>query len=277
LVVVIGILYVPVFGQIEPNSPEYDPLLIGQANPTLAGIDNLYVWIIPHGFQPNSHGLVFEELENLVTDRLKKAGITVAETDIDRMEPNSVPAKMAKILKRRIESAENLKFRPSRIPELCVDMDMLVLKHLQQAVFHTQISLARLVHLEKGNRLTFKTDVWQSEPIMQVVSAENMPDKVTEVVLKQVDGFIAAWHAANPKDKQPSDANEISIVPKEQIKPAIKVAESEYKYVASKNSKVFHKSTCTWANRISPENLVHYKTREDAINDGKRPCKQCEP
>jgi len=277
LVVFAGILCVPVLGKVELLLPEDEPILIGQPNPTLAGIDKLYVWIVPHGFELNSHGLVFEELENLITDRLKEASITIAETDIDKMGPDD--AKMLKVLKRRIELAnvKNLKFKPARIPELRIGMDTLVLEHLKQAVFHIQISLARLVRLEKENRPVFKTDVWQSEPIMQAVSVESMPAAVTSAVLEQVEAFVHAYLAAKPPNKQPTDANNISIVPKEQAKPVTKSTPAKYEYVASKNSQVFHKPGCRWAENISENNLVGYDSREEAIKAGKRPCKWCKP
>jgi len=279
--VLTAILCIAALGEVELPLPEDESILFGQPNPTLAGIDKLYVRIVPHRFEPNSHGLVIEELENSIIDGLKEAGITIAETDIDKAGPDA--AKMLKVLKRRIKpaNAKNLKFRPAHIPELCVNMDMLVLKHLQQAVFHIQISLARLVHLEKENRPSFKTDVWQSEPIMQAASVQDMPVVVSRLILKQVETFAAAWREANPPNKQISDANDIGVTsltaPKEQAGSAAKPSVAEYSYVASKKSKVFHKPGCRWAKNISPGNLVRYVSREEAIKDGKKPCGTCKP
>jgi len=34
---------------------------------------------------------------------------------------------------------------------------------------------------------------------------------------------------------------------------------------------------CSSVKRISSDNLVGYKTRDEAINAGKRPCKLCKP
>ena len=48
-------------------------------------------------------------------------------------------------------------------------------------------------------------------------------------------------------------------------------------YVASKKSKIFHRPNCKSAARISPDNLVHYPSREAAIQAGKRPCTECNP
>lgn len=48
-------------------------------------------------------------------------------------------------------------------------------------------------------------------------------------------------------------------------------------YVASKIRAPFHLATCKWAQKIDPQNLVWYSTREAAIADGHCPCKVCNP
>jgi DNA/RNA endonuclease G (NUC1) len=49
------------------------------------------------------------------------------------------------------------------------------------------------------------------------------------------------------------------------------------KYVASKNSEVFHHAWCSYVSQISSSNKVCYCSREEAVADGKRPCKSCDP
>ncbi len=53
------------------------------------------------------------------------------------------------------------------------------------------------------------------------------------------------------------------------------LADSEY--VASRMRKPFHHVSCRWAREIVDSNKVYYETREDAIRDGHRPCKICNP
>jgi phosphatidylserine/phosphatidylglycerophosphate/cardiolipin synthase-like enzyme len=48
-------------------------------------------------------------------------------------------------------------------------------------------------------------------------------------------------------------------------------------YVASKNSTVFHTPDCKWAQRIKEENKIWFKTREEALDKGYKPCKVCKP
>jgi len=62
------------------------------------------------------------------------------------------------------------------------------------------------------------------------------------------------------------------------VKSETKTSESqEYKYAASENSDVFHYISCFYVARIKPENLILFKTREEAIASGRRPCKKCNP
>lgn len=59
--------------------------------------------------------------------------------------------------------------------------------------------------------------------------------------------------------------------------PAIKTEIQEYNYAASKKSEVFHYISCSYVASIKPENLILFKTREEAIASGRRPCKKCKP
>jgi len=59
--------------------------------------------------------------------------------------------------------------------------------------------------------------------------------------------------------------------------PPATVQNKEWNYVASKNSKVFHKPDCKWARKISPKNLIGFKSREEAVRSGRKPCRSCEP
>lgn len=85
--------------------------------------------------------------------------------------------------------------------------------------------------------------------------------------------YIANWkaHAAH---SEPYEGKEKGYSETERH-PAPTAATGSF--VASKNSGTFHKAGCQSAAKISPRNLVHYKTRNDAIRDGKKPCDECNP
>jgi len=48
-------------------------------------------------------------------------------------------------------------------------------------------------------------------------------------------------------------------------------------FVASKSSKVFHRSTCPHAKRLDPTKTNTFQTRQEAEQNGRRPCKTCNP
>ncbi|MFZ0034163.1 MAG: hypothetical protein WAK60_04130 [Sedimentisphaerales bacterium] len=254
IAIVIGILCGPVLSEVELPSPEDKPILLGQPAPALGGVRQLYIVILPPDAEPNKDGLVWKDLEAAVGGKISQAGIKIAEA----------------IQREHI-------LRSLVIPELRININMLKIVESQQYVFHIETSLAKKVYLTKDSSQSIKADLWGTEPTMQAVSVQSMPAAVTGAVLEQVEAFVNAYLAANPPNKRPSDSNDISIVPKEQVQPADKSTSAEYEYVASKNSKVFHKPDCIWVKRIKPENLVGYNSREEAINAGKKPCGQCNP
>jgi micrococcal nuclease len=48
-------------------------------------------------------------------------------------------------------------------------------------------------------------------------------------------------------------------------------------YVASSQREPFHRPGCEWAQKINPDNLESFSTRDEAIRAGHRPCKVCKP
>jgi len=259
LAAVLTILSTPALAKQAPSLPEDLPRpLIGRAHPELAGIEWLRFSIVTpetEAKEAKKDGLVWKELRTKVESRLKEASIEIGHPWIyDGLEPMPLGLK--------------------------IGINMLKLKDSQQYVFRIQTSLARAVHLTKDSSWVIPADVWKKASQMQTVSIRNMPPTITKVVLEQVDSFIADYRIANPPGKHPADANDIAAlitVPTRQIRPPVKLITAEHEYVASKNSKVFHKPDCSSAKRIKPANLVTYSTREKAIEAGKRPCKLCKP
>ncbi len=73
------------------------------------------------------------------------------------------------------------------------------------------------------------------------------------VVISEFDAAqanLGAIPAVLTGDK--ADANTPAAVPAEKL------------FIASKNSKKYHKITCSWANRISEENKIYFSSREEA-------------
>ncbi len=49
------------------------------------------------------------------------------------------------------------------------------------------------------------------------------------------------------------------------------------KYVGSSGSNKYHRINCRWAKKINPQNLVQFKSKEDAESKNYAPCKECNP
>lgn len=84
--------------------------------------------------------------------------------------------------------------------------------------------------------------------------------------------YIANWNAHVAHSK-PYEGKEKGF--SETRPPVAPPAKADF--VASRKSAIFHKAGCESAAPISPRNLVHYKTRDEAIRDGKKPCDECNP
>jgi hypothetical protein len=238
----------------EPALSEEKPLSINPPHPAFAGMDKLYLVVLQYSDWPDKDSHFFKQLEADIKEKLRRSGI---ELDIP--------------------TAANI----LTIPELRIYINSLKLEDSQQCVFQIRMALARAVCLKDEQNPVFKADIWQSIPSMQAVPAENMTAEFSDAVLEQVEGFIKIYKATNPDGIKPTDAvvNETSslINPAEQTEKEVNLTAAEFSYVASNSSNIFHKPDCRWAQNISKENLIKYKSREEAIKAGKRPCKTCNP
>jgi len=260
--VLIAIAAFGVHAQKEMPQHEDEPLLIGRINPTLEGIEEFYVLIEAHKSLPDEGGLDWKKLDARVKEKFEKENMKVAFV---ADTPN-----MASMLPKSMTGD---------LSALIVFVDMLRLEESQMYVYHIQTSLKKKAYLSRDSSSFIKVGVWETGREMKAVSFQDMSSKVTDVVLRQIDAFIKAYKAANPADGKISDTenNIVMNTPGEQAKSNVDMATAGYNYVASKNSQVFHKPGCRWAQKISEENLVTYNSREEAIKAGKRPCKSCNP
>jgi hypothetical protein len=164
---------------------------------------------------------------------------------------------------------------PAR-PQLRIAVDVLRLEDCKMCVFHVQTSLSRRSVLEGPRKIHMKPDVWKAGTLMAAVQTDEMPGKVTEVVLEQVERFVTCLLMANPDGFEVSDTDGISegkVGKKEN--QAERPVRGPYPFVASKNSKVFHIAGCQWADTIKQENLIGFAKRAEALQSGRRPCRRC--
>jgi len=251
LTVAAGLLPVPVAGGTESPLPGEKSFLMDKPRPELVGIDSLRARILRGGNDRNANGLDWTQLYSQVAKKLDSTG----------MKLNS-----------------EITQGTSNIPELRIYIEVLKLEDSPKRVLRIQTSLARAVCLTEKRNPVFKAEIWQISPVMQAVSADELPVMVTDVVLEQIEAFILACEASNPRDGRSSEGRTKqadSPMPAEKgLRPDPGAATE---YIASKGGNVFHRPECRWAQNISAENIVRYSSKEEADKDGKRPCKSCNP
>jgi hypothetical protein len=249
--ILIAVAVINVHAQKELPEPEDKPLLIGNPYPALSGVNELHVQMIKTFAAKDITGVNWEELQLAIEKKLR-------QEDMNCVEPKLPPLPCIKVYIHFLEVPES-----------------------QQIVFYIQTSFARLVTLKDGRNTDMLVDVWKTNPAMQATSAEDMHTKVTDMILEQIETFVQAYKTANIQKTQiqvaDTDQSEPLKGPNQTEQRAAEKLTSQYRYVASKNSSVFHKPDCRWAQNISQDNLVTYNSRNEAIQAGKRPCKLCNP
>ena len=233
---------------------DYKLGLVARPDPALCGIDRFKIVLAPFGTDGGGDGVEFGQLEAKVRARVVEAGISV-----DTAAGNADPVGAG---------------------ELRVYVDMLKVGDSGQFVFRVQLAVARSLHLT--DQLRIKPDVWKVSPEMRAAGGGGLSDEVTKVVMGQLEEFIRAYTAAKAETAKVAKAaaaneNKVGDTSSKQGTKAARVVPAEYRYVASKNGKVFHKTGCSSTARIKPQNLVGFKTRSEAIIAGKRACKRCKP
>ncbi len=132
-----------------------------------------------------------------------------------------------------------------------------------------------------GNRAVlslelFNPTYWKQDPLAVAKAGLAKMKAAVNKALGVSYSLAANPPAGQASNGRTSETDSLAATEK-QTKPDATSAVAGYRYVASKNSKVFHKPECRWATRIMPENLVGYSSKDEAIKAGKRPCKQCKP
>jgi len=251
------ILCVLAFGQVQSPVTEDKPSPAVRINPAMADIDSLYIDIVASYSDFSNDGQFLGKLQSEIEQRIAQAGVNIYSGPV-------------------LVNTE-----PANIPVLKVNIETFELGDLQQNMYRIQTSLLVGIYPAQAPSVLFKVDVWSRVATVQAASAEKTPAAVADLVIKQVDAFVEDYRAANPQSSQAAGSLAKRIIPvtvsRERVRPAPKQATLENHFVASKNSRVFHKPGCSSAKRILEENIVVYSSREEAINSGKRPCKRCSP
>jgi len=271
---------IPAFAEQEPTSlllPQSS--YISNPNPALADVNRLFVTVnfeIRHERLHDSSipPQIEQQIEQQVRIAFKDCDINIIETAVDENSP------MGALVKKRLGPVPGLRWRPGGVPEFRVSIGFLNIPDANQCVYHLQTSFLKRAQLEDGPKANMVSEVWKDEPVMRLVASKDLTESVLADVNLQARGFIGSWSAARTLDKR-MEASQSGLSPRKSTvdknDKTVKQKDAEAKFVASKNSDVFHKASCSSVKRISPNNLVSYATRDEAIAAGKKPCQRCNP
>ena len=87
------------------------------------------------------------------------------------------------------------------------------------------------------------------------------------------DSSVNGYRTEKPSNNDDIISAEDAIV----VKDFTVVNETEGEYCVNKNSKVFHKPTCSSVSKMKDENKVLIKTKSEAVSKGYTACKVCNP
>lgn len=234
-------------------------------NSFLNGIREFNVFIIPdypESLSNNRFKVMLNEIGATISARLEKSGFKVIEAG-----QIAIP------------------FASQAIPQYKVSIGMYRLA-TGDYMFRVQSSVAVTIILYGQTREDTQYDVWMAAGTVETGPEENANQFVVDMVISQVESFITVYNKVNKKvaheeepkpKKETSSAAASSSVKAASSEPNAAPTNTQYEYSASKNSTIFHKADCPITKRILEQNLVKYATREDAMKDGKKPCRQCKP
>jgi hypothetical protein len=255
LYLVTAILCVSAFGQGKSPLAAAKAVPEVRINPAMAGIDGLYIDITASYSDFSNDGQFLGKLQAEAEQRIAQAGVNIYSGPV------------------------LINSEPANIPVFKVNIETFELGESQQNMYRIQTSLSVGIYPAQAPSVLFKVDVWMRVATVAATSAEKTPSAVADLVINHIEAFVEDYRAANPQNGSAAAPAVKRTIPATTLRrrPAPKQTASEHNFVASKNSRVFHKPGCSSAKRILEENIVAYSSREEAINTGKRPCKRCKP
>jgi hypothetical protein len=251
-------------------TPGRQPLLTGYLNPALIGIRAIRVAVFPPNAVLGANDILSANMKAAVERKL-------AESD----------PRLAALLQQGFNSAL------SDPPFISINISKFPLILAGNPVFSVQTTLSANVPLVSNPVIFSRVDVWSRMDTIQAPNTNAEIAAVNSLISKHIDEFVKDFSLANAAPVLPADSNNIKITPpqkpqtstqtsdkpKTEVKPQTPPTDNQtqHDYVSSKNSKIFHKPDCTFVKNILSQNLVYYKTRDEAIAAGKQPCKKCQP
>ena len=117
--------------------------------------------------------------------------------------------------------------------------------------------------------------VWFVDPRLAVLSSQELTSEQIDTSVKTVE-LLQAQVLSLRKEIKALASTAQAPTAALTVTPTAK-ALKEAIYVGSAKSNIYHYSWCRWAKKISPRNLVTFRSVKDAKSQGKRACKVCKP
>ncbi len=238
----------------------------GLPNPALVGIEAIRVVVIYQNALVGRAEWIYRDLGAMAEQRL-------AASD----------PRIAFLIERGFAA------RYQNIPTITINVDKIILNPARPPALYVRTSFSADVTLERNLATFLRIELWTAAETIQAQSLQAEFTSVTSLVNKHIEQFASDFKQANSYVTPMTDVNDFNNIqppakqqtpaeiPKEIPKTPVEKERVEQFYIASKNSSVFHRPDCTWVDRILPKNRIEYKTREQAIQAGKKPCKKCQP
>jgi hypothetical protein len=257
----------PVLSVVERVEPQLSSTVM--MNPALIGLKAIRIGVFSQFPQPDT----------ALADLNTRAGKRLAESD----------PRLAALLKNGINAG------PAASPPLLrINIDRFILTPDRPPVFRVQTTLSADILVGINPTIILNIDLWSRIETIQAPNTNSEFAAVSNLVNKHIEQFAADFSLANAPPSLPADVNNITTPPaasrakpqtpkktepekQEKTQTNQTDTQAQFSFVGSKSSVVFHKPDCTSVKSILPKNLVYYKTRDEAIAAGKRPCLKCKP
>ncbi len=216
---------------------------------------------------------------NWVLADVNRVSVVLATEDTPHIKPVFDALDVGARIERKLSDAGIIVITQGTetTPKLVVHIEGMEVPGSDKWVFRVQTALSRLVTIPGRETRHLLAEVWRVGPVMDVVARPEAGNAISDAAVVQAGVFADAHKAAR---SLPGAAKNVSAAEAlGTMSPAAQSlsAATQYPFIASKSGKAFHRPECRWAQNISADNLVAYKTREEAAASGKRPCKSCKP
>ncbi len=233
----VAILLGASLGSAADAQPPKDQEVLLSAGQALVGVDRLGVVLAIHGVEQDVRLMDAPKLKGEIVEKLSGAGIKHVESETDYT------------------------------PRLIIRIEGTPMPEGDKLVCRVQVSLIRYVLLVSQPSLPIPAEVWQGRPALAAVVKAGVAETISSAVTGQIETFLDGYRRAASLSTLSSGVKPDRAAP----------TASGYPFLSSKSSQVFHRPDCRWAQNIASDNRVGYKSREEAVQAGKRPCKTCKP